>query len=86
MFHLCVDEDLCAGNVCANGATCIETPGGDYDYKCICPVGYAGFVCHESEEYYNLFKRVLLFGCLKCLACQTMLFKWLLRSGSLDCH
>lgn len=42
-----VNGDLCEVNVCANGGTCVS--GAGTPFICICPDGFTGETCNETE-------------------------------------
>jgi hypothetical protein len=46
-FFICFsDIDECIGNVCQNGATCVD---GIDQYTCTCVAGYDGNFCQNSK-------------------------------------
>ncbi len=45
--------DLCEGNPCHRGATCISLPE-QLSFACLCPYGTAGLICNESKCSYDL--------------------------------
>lgn len=44
------DVNECLQNVCANGATCLDTPGS---YRCICQPDYTGPNCETGKYMYQ---------------------------------
>lgn len=40
--------DLCDSSLCLNGGTCLT--GQDNDIYCLCPEGFTGLVCNETER------------------------------------
>ncbi|XP_072042477.1 protein eyes shut homolog isoform X1 [Amphiura filiformis] len=41
--------NLCEGNPCHRGATCISVPE-QFSFACLCPYGTAGLICNETIE------------------------------------
>ena len=40
--------DFCDSSLCLNGGTCLT--GQDNDIYCLCPEGFTGLVCNETER------------------------------------
>lgn len=47
LFLLCFAGDLCEVSTCSNGGTCVTGPGDKL--ICICPDGFSGETCNETE-------------------------------------
>lgn len=43
-----VAGDFCDPSLCLNGGTCLM--GQDNDIYCLCPEGFTGLVCNETEK------------------------------------
>lgn len=43
-----VAGDFCDSSLCLNGGTCLM--GQDNDIYCLCPEGFTGLVCNETEK------------------------------------
>ncbi|KAI0221250.1 hypothetical protein LSAT2_027365 [Lamellibrachia satsuma] len=50
----CVNIDMCAEEMCKNGATCSDNSGKEGVYECRCVPGYTGYNCqHNVDECAN---------------------------------
>ncbi|XP_020021063.1 lactadherin isoform X2 [Castor canadensis] len=45
---LAASGDFCDSNICLNGGTCLSNQDGDF--HCLCPQGFTGSVCNETEK------------------------------------